>query len=146
MHGNHPTFTLARVAPASATLVDYTVVMASNTTGIDTAWAPEYTFSTTYHQPAFDSASLTALIANFQVDPETNHPPTGHIRQYFPSNTDAAAANAVISAAWQPCACSLNRLRQVLRRLAPAPSSPQTILGAPFMHGFIAHGWGDTVN
>ncbi len=111
MHGNRPTFTLARVSPAAATLIDYTVVMASNTTGVDTSWAPEYTYSTTYHQPAFDSASLTALIANFQADPGDQSPTSqAYIRQYFPSNATAATANAaVISAAWRySTACSLN--------------------------------------
>lgn len=110
VHGNHPTFTLARVAPASATLVDYTVVMASNITGVGTSWAPEYTFSTTFHQPAFDAASLAALIGDFQGDPGDKWPASQtYIRQYFPTDAATATANAaVISAAWQPYACTLN--------------------------------------
>ena len=64
-----PSFTLATINPVTATLVDYTVIQASNPTGIDTTWAPEYTYSAAYQQPAFDSAALTALIAGFAADP-----------------------------------------------------------------------------
>jgi len=54
INGNRPTFTLARVNPATATLADYTVFEASNLTGIATAWSAEYTYSSAYHQPAFN--------------------------------------------------------------------------------------------
>ena len=110
MHGNRPTFTLARVSSAKATMMDYTVMMASNMTGVDATWTPEYTWSTAYHQPAFDAASLTALIADFQGDPADKAAASqAYIRNYYPSGASEATANAaVISAAWEPYACSLN--------------------------------------
>ncbi len=110
IHGNRPTFTLARVNAASATLVDYTVMMASDPTQSPIAWAPEYTYSTAYREPAFDPASLTALIAGFQGDPGDKLPASqAYIRNYFPAEAATAEAySAVISAAWQPYACSLN--------------------------------------
>ncbi len=110
VHGNRPSFMLARVDPATATLIDYTVMMASNPMVTPITWSREYTYSATYHKPAFDAASLTALIADFQGDPSDKWPASqAYIRNYFPAEPAAAAANsAVISAAWQPYACSLN--------------------------------------
>lgn len=110
VHGNRPTFTLARVNAATATLVDYTVMMASNPAQSSITWSPEYTFSSTYYEPAFDASSLTALIGDFQGDPTDKWPGSqAYIRYYFPAEAPTAAANsAVISAAWQPYACTLN--------------------------------------
>lgn len=110
VHGNRPTFTLARVNPATATLIDYTVMIESDPAQPPITWSREYTYSTTYHEPAFDPASLTALIADFQGDPGDKWPASqAYIRSYFPAEATAATANsAVISTAWQPYACSLN--------------------------------------
>jgi sphingomyelin phosphodiesterase acid-like 3 len=69
VNGNNPSFTLAAVDPTTATLVDYTVVMASNQTGIATTWAPEYTYSTAYGEAAFDGTALKGLIAKLSADP-----------------------------------------------------------------------------
>ncbi|HXE07623.1 MAG TPA: hypothetical protein VN612_06990 [Acidobacteriaceae bacterium] len=110
VHGNRPSFTLARVDPATATLIDYTVMISSDPATAPITWSHEYTYSGTYHEPAFDAASLTALIADFQGDPGDKWPASqAYIRNYFPAEPVAAAANsAVISAAWQPYACSLS--------------------------------------
>ncbi len=112
IHGNRPTFTLARVNPAAATLADYSVMMASDPTVAPITWSQEYTYSTTYHQPAFDPASLTALIADFQADPGDKAATSqAYTRFYYPAASDMATANAaIISAAWQPYACSLSHM------------------------------------
>ena len=112
VHGNRPSFMLARVDPDTATLIDYTVMMASDPMVTPITWSREYTYSATYHKPTFDAASLTALIADFQGDPGDKWPTShAYIRNYFPAEPAAAAANsAVISAAWQPYACSLNHI------------------------------------
>src|SRR6185437_2686296 len=101
-----------RVDPATAALTDYTVMMASDPAIMPITWSREYTYSTTYHEPAFDDASLTALIADFQGDPGDKWPGSqDYIRNYFPAEPAAAAVNsAVISAAWQPYACSLDHV------------------------------------
>jgi sphingomyelin phosphodiesterase acid-like 3 len=66
--GNTPSFVVAKVAPASATLVDYAVYNASNRTGIGTAWTKEYDFGQTYHEPNFSAKSLDDLIGRFKAD------------------------------------------------------------------------------
>ena len=104
VNGNRPTFTLASVNPATASLTDYTVVMASNLTGIDTTWAPEYTYSTTYHEPAFDALSLATLIPTLQADPAAKSVASQtYLRAYFPGDL-----SPILQLAWPQYACSLN--------------------------------------
>jgi sphingomyelin phosphodiesterase acid-like 3 len=103
VNGNRPTFTVASVNAATATLTDYTVFEASNLTGVETTWAPEYTYSTAYNEPAFDSASLTKLVAEFQADLQAKTPESqAYLRNYFPGDV-----SAMIQFAWQPYACAL---------------------------------------
>lgn len=105
VNGNRPTFTLAKIDPATATLVDYTVVMASNLTGIATTWAPEYTYSSAYHQPAFDSAAVSALISGFQADPSAKTAASqAYMGSYFPGDI-----SPILQLAWPQYACSLDR-------------------------------------
>ena len=66
--GNTPSFVVAKVAPGTATLVDYAVYDASNRTGIGTTWASEYDFKESYHEPSFSAKSLDDLIARFRAD------------------------------------------------------------------------------
>jgi sphingomyelin phosphodiesterase acid-like 3 len=104
VNGNNPSFTLAKIDPATATLIDYTVVEASNQTGIDTAWSPEYTYSAVYRQPAFDSAALTTLIAGFQADPAAKSAASqAYLHSYFPGG-----ALPILALAWPQYACSMN--------------------------------------
>ena len=66
--GNIPSFTVSKVAPSSAMLIDYTVFEASNTTGVDTAWPKEYNFSETYGEPDFSAKSVADLIGHLRAD------------------------------------------------------------------------------
>ena len=103
VNGNRPTFTLAKIDPATATLVDYTVIEASNSTGIDTTWSPEYTYSTAYRQPAFDSAALTTLFQGFSADPGAKSAASqAYLRNYFPGDV-----SAIIQFAWPQYTCAM---------------------------------------
>jgi sphingomyelin phosphodiesterase acid-like 3 len=66
--GNTPSFVVGKVDPASATLMDYSVYEASNTTGLGTTWAKEYSFDQTYHEASFSAKALENLIGRFQLD------------------------------------------------------------------------------
>ena len=66
--GNTPSFTVGKVAPASATLTDYTVYVASNKTGVGTTWAKEYGFDETYRETGFTAKALDDLIGRFHAD------------------------------------------------------------------------------
>jgi sphingomyelin phosphodiesterase acid-like 3 len=109
INGNRPTFTLAQIDPTTATLIDYTVIQSSNLTGTDTGsattWAPSYTYSTTYHQPAFDAASLSTLITGFTADPAARTPASqSYLHNFFPGGKLAPLLQLV----WPQYTCSLN--------------------------------------
>lgn len=115
-----PSFTLARVDSHTATLKDYTVVMASNSTGIGTIWAPTYSFADTYRLPEFSAATLAPLIAEFQSDPTAAKPESqAYIREYRHYFFDdhsvliqdrwpgyACATDHISAASFTPCACA----------------------------------------
>jgi sphingomyelin phosphodiesterase acid-like 3 len=85
--GNNPAFMVARVNPSSAALVDYRVFVASNKTGVDTAWREEYDYAKTYHEAAFTAASVGKLIAGFQADPAANTAASrGYIENFIAGN------------------------------------------------------------
>jgi sphingomyelin phosphodiesterase acid-like 3 len=68
--GNNPSFTVAKVDPMGARLVDYEVFAASNQTGVDTLWSKEYGYGETFHQPEFSASALQRLIDGFAADPD----------------------------------------------------------------------------
>ncbi|MGC1872991.1 MAG: metallophosphoesterase [Acidobacteriaceae bacterium] len=82
--GNDPSFTIASVNPATATLQDYMVVSASNHTGIATKWSVEYDFAQTFHVQQFSPSNVRALIEEFAADPDANTAVSQqYIRHYF---------------------------------------------------------------
>jgi sphingomyelin phosphodiesterase acid-like 3 len=82
--GNDPSFTIAHIDPATATLQDYKVVSASNHTGIATKWSVEYDFAQTFHQRQFSPSTVRALVAEFAADPGANTAVSQqYIRHYF---------------------------------------------------------------
>jgi sphingomyelin phosphodiesterase acid-like 3 len=103
VNGNRPTFTVARVDPATATLVDYTVFEASDLSGIATTWSAEYTYSTAYHQPAFNAVTASTLISKFQADPSAQTPASqAYLRNFFPGDI-----SSIIQFVWPQYACSM---------------------------------------
>jgi sphingomyelin phosphodiesterase acid-like 3 len=104
VNGNRPTVTLAKIDPATASLADFTVIEASNLTGVDTTWSPEYTYSTAYHEPAYDSASLSSLIQGFAADPGAKSTESqAYLRNYFPGDV-----SALIQFAWPQYTCAMS--------------------------------------
>jgi sphingomyelin phosphodiesterase acid-like 3 len=104
INGNRPSFTLASIDPASATLVDYSVFMASNSTGVGTAWSKEYTYSTTYHRQSFDAAALASLIPALQADHAVKAAASqAYVRNYYPGTSSPA-----LQFVWPQYACSLD--------------------------------------
>ena len=68
--GNGPSFTVAKIDPTSARMIDYEVMTASNTTGIGATWKKEYAYGETYHRADFSPGSLTSLLQDFSADPD----------------------------------------------------------------------------
>lgn len=108
--GNNPSFTVGVVDPAKAMLVDYSVYAASNQTGIDTTWSLEYTYSTTYNEPDYSGASLTALTNGFLADPQSKTPASQAYESYYFVSGPTAGLNlkaAAMSVVWPIYTCSM---------------------------------------
>ncbi|GAC1423611.1 MAG: hypothetical protein NVSMB62_20100 [Acidobacteriaceae bacterium] len=104
VNGNRPTFTLATVDTQTADLKDFTVYQASNATGIGTTWTREYTYSDAYHQTAFDSPALHALITGFQADRPARTPISqAYLRNYFPGDL-----SGLLQFVWPEYACGMD--------------------------------------
>lgn len=102
--GNTPSFTVARVNPFSAVLENYDVITASNQTGIDTRWAPEYDFAETYHKAQFSSSTVKELIYAFRADAEAKTPESqAYIRDYF-----AGDMSRELTPFWPEYVCALD--------------------------------------
>jgi hypothetical protein len=72
--------------------------------GASTKWAPEYTYSATYHKPAFDAPAVAALITGFQADPAAQSAASrAYLRNYFPGDI-----SSIIQFAWPQYACSMD--------------------------------------
>jgi sphingomyelin phosphodiesterase acid-like 3 len=110
--GNNPSFTVASVDPAKAMLLDYTVYSASNQTGVGTKWSPEYTYSTTYHQPDFSSASVAALTHGFLADPRSSTAQSRSYEEFYFVGGKTAGINlkaAALRTVWPVYTCSITQ-------------------------------------
>jgi sphingomyelin phosphodiesterase acid-like 3 len=104
VHGNQPTFTVAQIDAASAGMVDYTVIAASNQSGFGTMWRPAYNFARTYHEPAFSVQTLDGLIGKFQADSIAALPESrSYLRNYY-----AGGLGAMLTPFWPQYVCGLN--------------------------------------
>ena len=100
--GNAPSFTVARIDPASAALVDYRVFTATNQTGMDTEWKEEYDYAQTYGEADFSAASVEKMIAGFQGDASAQ---TEASRAYI-RNFLAGKASPLLGLVWPQYVCS----------------------------------------
>jgi len=104
-----PSFTLAAIDPHTAALDDYTVIMASNSTGVDTTWAKSYSFSEAYHLPAFTPATIAPLIAGMQADRAAETPASQtYIREY--RHYFFADGSIPLQSVWPQLACAMSNI------------------------------------
>ena len=102
INGNAPSFTVARIQPSSAEMMDYRVFSASNQTGVDTVWKEEYDFAKTYHEEAFSPAAVSKLIAGFKADPDAKTKASqDYIRDFF------VGSDSPLGLVWPQYACSM---------------------------------------
>lgn len=102
--GNNPAFTVARINPASAILVDYDVIAASNQSGIGTKWSTEYDFAGAFNEGEFSPATVKKLIAEFTSDGGANTAASKtYIRDYFVGDMSKA-----LTPFWPEYVCALD--------------------------------------
>ena len=102
--GNTPSFTVGQVQPKSATLMDYSVFMATNQSGVGTKWDFEYRFGETYHEESFTAKSLDALIARFSADSAGSSAESQAYQKYF----FKGASISELGPYWAGYVCTLN--------------------------------------
>jgi sphingomyelin phosphodiesterase acid-like 3 len=83
VYGNNPTFIVAQVDPATATMADYTVFAAADAAG--SSWEKEYTFSETYGHTGFTPATLSAVMDGFRADPGMATPQSQAYLRFYAS-------------------------------------------------------------
>jgi sphingomyelin phosphodiesterase acid-like 3 len=103
INGNAPSFTVARVEPSSAALVDFRVFRASNQTGVNAAWQEEYDWGKTFHQAEFTASSMSQVIAGFQTDPGAKTEASrDYIHNFFVGND-----SPLLGLVWPQYVCAL---------------------------------------
>jgi sphingomyelin phosphodiesterase acid-like 3 len=102
--GNTPSFVVGKAVPASATLADYTVYVASNKTGIETTWTKEYDFDETYHETSFTPKALDDLVGRFHADSEGAGAESQAYEHYFYKGETRSLPGPL----WQGYVCSLD--------------------------------------
>jgi sphingomyelin phosphodiesterase acid-like 3 len=110
--GNNPSFMVARVNAATATLEDYSVITASNQTGVDTKWTEEYAFRKAYGKPDYSGKSVAELVAGFRSDPQGDSAASGeYLKNYFMRD-----ASLALKPLWPQYVCTLaNRTTETYR-------------------------------
>ncbi len=102
--GNGPAFTVAKVDPTTARLLDYKVMTGSNFTGVDATWKKEYDYAETYHQPDFSPDSLKKLIGDFAADSDA-HSEISHA--YLANYFVGADQSTLLKPLWPDYVCAM---------------------------------------
>lgn len=102
--GNIPSFTVGKVAPASAMLIDYAVYEASNPTGVGATWAREYDFDEEYHETSFSAPALASLIGRFRADTYGSGAESWAYRKH----SFKGAPTPMLQPNWETYVCSLD--------------------------------------
>ena len=116
INGNSPSFTVASVDPATATLLDYRVFAASGSTGVNTVWHEEYGFDKAYGVREFSSATIGKLVTGFKADQAAESATSQqYIRSYFGRDESTrlkpfwaqyvCAVSGVTTASYHSCLC-----------------------------------------
>jgi len=130
VNGNYPAFTVAKVDPRTATLIDYTVYSASNKTGISTIWSKEYTYSSTYKQPDFSAPSVSKLMVDFTADKGGSSEASKNYQNFYlvggPSEVGISAnlKAAAMQLIWHGYACSMTEMDTTTFRTCACPTKP----------------------
>ena len=127
VNGNNPAFTVAKVDPHTATLIDYTVYSASNQTGINTTWSKEYTYSSTYKQPDFSAASVSKLMVDFTADKAGTTEASKSYQTFYFVGDAGISANlkaAAMQLIWHGYACSMTEMDSTTFRTCACPAKP----------------------
>jgi len=99
VNGNEPSFTVAQVDPATATLFDYQVIAG----GKGKPWAQTYDFAQAYGVDSFSTASVAGLVEKFAADPNGKaHDSREYIHNFLPGSS-----LPLLSLVWPQYVCTM---------------------------------------
>jgi len=96
-------FTVAKIDPATARMVDYEVYASSNGTGVDATWKRTYSFGETYHLAAYTPETLQSLIDGFEADPGVR----GEASEAYMTHVIAGEKGMMLKLLWPQYACTM---------------------------------------
>jgi len=79
INGNLPSFTVAQIDPATATLVNYAVIAGSERV----PWAEQYDYAKSYGESSFSAAAVKDLVAKFAADSDSKTPASEKYIHHF---------------------------------------------------------------
>jgi sphingomyelin phosphodiesterase acid-like 3 len=84
-------------------LKDFKVFVASNATGVDTAWHEEYDWGKTYGASEFSAGTVSKMIAGFAADPQAKTDASqAYIRNFY-----AGVDSQLLGLVWPEYTCAL---------------------------------------
>ncbi len=99
VNGNLPSFTIAHIEPARATLVNYEVIAGSN----KVAWHKQYEYRTAYAEGSYSADAVAHLIGAFSIDREAKTLPS----QNYIHNFSIGNPVPLLSLVWPGYVCSM---------------------------------------
>ena len=132
VNGNNPAFTVAKVDPKTALLVDYSVYAASfalkdGQAGVGSVWSKEYTYSSTYGMPDYSAQSLEKLTSGFKSDVEGSAKDSLAYENFYFVGDPKISANAKAAGlrlVWHGYACSMTEMNADDFRTCACPAKP----------------------
>ncbi len=106
--GNTPSFTLAKIDPATSQMNDYAVYVAPNKTGVGGSWTREYSFDEAYAQTTYSAATLKELVAAFRADPGGEKKTSQSYEIYF----EPLFPIPVLVLGWPQYVCGIDKMSE----------------------------------
>lgn len=101
-NSNNPTFTIAEIDPATATMENYQVYAASGSTPA-AGWTMEYDYAKSYGESSFSASAVENLIGGFTAACGKTCPSKEYIRHY-----QAGTPQPYIAGVWSKYVCTLD--------------------------------------
>jgi sphingomyelin phosphodiesterase acid-like 3 len=99
INGNLPSFTVAHIDPATATLTNYEVIAGSD----KVAWHQQYEYRTAYGEPSFSADGVTDMVRKFASDHDHNSQPS----QNYIHNFSIGNPVPLLSFVWPDYVCAM---------------------------------------
>ena len=116
--GNRPSFTVAKIDPATSTMTDYSVYVAPSNEGIG-PWKIEYSFDAAYAQKSFSATALRSLVDGFHVDANAGTPASQAYMRFF----DPMFPISPLVFGWPQYGCGIDHLSESGYKACACPAA-----------------------